>query len=239
MIVCCKVALCLGLNNRICFQNERLINDREMRKVEYILLIAAWCAWCTVHSAMIALPVTNFLKDRLGEKYRFYRLFYNFIALATLIPVIQYSAGMTGQVIFRWDGFLQAVRWILAVSVLFLFISGAAKYDMLHFLGIRQIISGKTMAALSESGDLLTSGVLGITRHPWYLATIIYFWISSQEIFVSTLITNIILSVYVVIGTVLEERKLIKVYGDNYRAYQETVSMLFPVKWLRSRLPGG
>lgn len=210
----------------------------EMRKVEYILLIVFWCAWCTVHSAMIALPVTNYLKDRLGSKYRFYRIFYNLVALATLIPIIQYSEGLTGQVMFRWDGLLQIGRWALAFIVGSLFVSGALKYDMLHFLGIRQIISGKSDAALSESGDILTSGVLGITRHPWYLATIIYFWISSQEMFISTLIVNTVLTVYVVIGTVLEEQKLIKAYGDNYRAYQKQVSMLFPVKWMLSKLPG-
>ena len=45
-----------------------------------------------------------------------------------------------------------------------------------------------------------------------------------------------ILTVYVVIGTHLEERKLVAEFGDEYREYQQTVSMLFPWKWIKSEL---
>ena len=52
----------------------------------------------------------------------------------------------------------------------------------------------------------------------------------------STLIVNIILTIYLVIGAVLEERKLIIELGDNYQDYRERVSMLFPFKWISSKL---
>jgi methanethiol S-methyltransferase len=45
-----------------------------------------------------------------------------------------------------------------------------------------------------------------------------------------------ILSAYLVIGTLLEERKLILEFGDKYRLYQRQVSMFIPLKWLRSRI---
>lgn len=52
----------------------------------------------------------------------------------------------------------------------------------------------------------------------------------------TAVIVNIILSVYVIVGTLLEERKLIREFGDEYREYQKKVSMLFPVKWIKARL---
>jgi protein-S-isoprenylcysteine O-methyltransferase Ste14 len=41
-----------------------------------------------------------------------------------------------------------------------------------------------------------------------------------------------IISGYFVVGAILEERKLVKHFGDAYRTYQQRVPMLFPVKWL-------
>lgn len=107
---------------------------------------------------------------------------------------------------------------------------------MLNFFGIRQIISGKSQSTLSESGEINTSGILSITRHPWYLATIIFIWINYREMYVPTLIVNILLTIYLIIGTILEERKLIIELGDSFRNYIQSVSMLFPTKWILSKL---
>lgn len=201
-----------------------------------ILLIFLWCAWCTAHSVMISLTVTNYLKDKLGNKYRFYRLFYNITALITLIPLIIYGTEPTGQLLFRWTGFLLILQLVLMITALLLFIFGAIKYDILQLFGIRQINSGNLHSTLSKTGVIDTSGVLSLTRHPWYLAAILFIWIRHSEMYISTLVLNIILTVYIVIGTILEERKLIIEYGDNYRIYQEKVSMLFPFKWVVSKL---
>jgi protein-S-isoprenylcysteine O-methyltransferase Ste14 len=53
--------------------------------------------------------------------------------------------------------------------------------------------------------------------------------------YVSTLIVNCILTIYLIIGTILEERKLVLVMGDAYRDYQKRVSMLIPCKWILSK----
>ena len=88
-------------------------------------------------------------------------------------------------------------------------------------------------AMLSESGKLDTSGILGKTRHPWYLAAILLIW--SREFDFSTVLTNFVLTIYLSVGTILEERKLLIEYGQEYREYQRNVSMLFPFKWFIKR----
>jgi methanethiol S-methyltransferase len=185
---------------------------------------------------MISLTFTNFLKNRFKSYYRFYRLFFNFVALTTVTPLILYSVGFKGNVLFRWQGCLTVVQLFLFVISIALFIAGALKYDMLQFFGIRQVISGKSQSAISKSGKIDTTGVLSLTRHPWYLGAIIFIWVDYREMYVSTLIVNILLTFYLLIGTLLEERKLMIEFGDYYRDYKKKVSMLFPFKWISDKL---
>jgi protein-S-isoprenylcysteine O-methyltransferase Ste14 len=185
---------------------------------------------------MISLTVTDYIKNRFGRHFRFYRLFFNLLALTTLIPIILYGKTLKEQVLFRWEGYLIILQVFLLITSVLLFISGGRKYDLLQFLGIRQIKTGTSHTALSETGDIDTTGILSLTRHPWYLAAILVIWSSVREVYVSTLIINMILTIYIVIGTFLEERKLIIAYGDKYRSYQKKVSMFVPFKWFISKL---
>ena len=204
--------------------------------MEYLVLIVLWTLWCAIHSGMISLTVNGYLKKRFGNYHKFYRLFYNLVALITLFPLILYSLSLKGPVLFEWKGYMTILQMALFLVVVLLFVFGGLKYDILQFFGIRQIKSGKSHSTLSESGNIDTSGILNLTRHPWYLAVIIFVWIDYRKMYISTLIVNVILTIYLVIGTVLEERKLIIELGDSYRDYQNRVSMLFPTKWIFSKL---
>jgi len=161
-------------------------------------------------------------------------LVFNLVAIATIIPVILYGKSIQGHVVFRWEGFMIVFQVLLLTIAVLLFFAGARHYDMLQFLGLRQIRTGTSHSALTETGTLNTTGVLGITRHPWYLATIILIWARGLD--VPTLVTNIILTLYLIVGTALEERKLLIEYGEDYRRYQQRVSMLIPFKYLKSRI---
>jgi protein-S-isoprenylcysteine O-methyltransferase Ste14 len=185
---------------------------------------------------MISLTVTGYLRRKLGAYFRFYRLFYNVVALTTLLPVLLYSQMLKGPVIYRWQGSMTFVQILFLAVAVALLIAGSLKYDMHHFIGIRQIRSGKSPAAISKSGEIDTSGILNVTRHPWYLGAIVFLWVGYRELYVSTLVVNVLLTVYLIVGTVLEERKLIIEFGESYRNYMRRVSMLFPAKWLFSRL---
>ena len=122
---------------------------------------------------------------------------------------------------------------ILGIAGL-LFFLGGRHFDIRQVLGIRQIREGNSNKAITVTGELDTSGVLGITRHPWYLATMLLIW--SRQMDISAIIVNVILTLYLVVGTYLEEKKLVKEFGDKYRIYQKKVSMLIPYKWLKCQI---
>ena len=72
---------------------------------------------------------------------------------------------------------------------------------------------------------------MGVVRHPFYSGSFLLIWAGHLD--TTRLIINSILSIYLVVGTLLEEQKLLSEFGDVYRDYQKEVSMLFPWKWIK------
>ena len=201
---------------------------------KYLTLSLLVIAWCILHSAMISVSLTEYLKRRLGSKFRFYRIFFNVVAILTLMPVALFAYSIRTQAIFHWDGFMRIGQVLLIVTAVLLCFLGGRHYDIRQVLGIKQIKEGTSNKAITETGELDTSGVLEITRHPWYLATILLIW--ARQMDVSVIFVNVILTFYLIVGTYLEEKKLIREFGEKYAAYQNRVSMLLPYKWLKSKI---
>ena len=101
-------------------------------------------------------------------------------------------------------------------------------FDMRYLLGTKQVDEmreGKKVDAM----DFYTTGILEYVRHPWYSGSILLVWAFGSISEVS-LVSKIILTAYLIIGTFLEEKKLIHEIGEPYLAYRRRVSMLIPWK---------
>lgn len=204
--------------------------------VSYFYAVLGWILWCAQHSTLISTTVTEYVRNWLGDGFRFYRLFYNAVSLVTLIPLATYSHAIRQPPVFRWEGPLMIVQILLLAASIYLFVAGGKHYSWAQFLGIAQIRAWKADGSLSKGDSFVVSGIHRVIRHPWYLGGILIVW--SQDLSVSTILINMVISLYFMIGAVLEERKLVREFGDKYREYQGTVSMLLPWRWLRARIIG-
>lgn len=202
--------------------------------MEYFILAVLWITFCAMHSALISTTFTNILKQKTGNAYRFHRLFYNIFSIVTLIPVVLYTISIKQQPFFVWDGYLLPIKYILMAAGIIFFIMGAQRYSFSQFAGIRQIRKGIDHNLINKTGKLSSSGILGAVRHPFYAGLFPLIW--ARDLDTAFFIVNIILSVYLIIGTLLEERKLVLEFGDAYREYQQKVSMLFPLKFIKAKL---
>jgi len=197
----------------------------------YLTLALLWAAWCALHSAMISITLTSYLKKKLHENFRFYRLFFNLFAAVTVVPIVLFDQSFHGAPILHWSGPFRILQWLLVGTSLVLFVTGWRHYDMNQLVGFSQMKLANGTEPIEGKRRLKTTGILGVTRHPWYLATVILIW--SLDLTVADLVRNTVLTAYVILGTVLEERKLVLEFGSDYHDYQRKVSMLFPWKWVR------
>ena len=199
-------------------------------------MITTWVAWCFLHSILISRSVTKYIQSHLPGLTNWYRIIYNCFSLLTLALPIYFMTSFVSPVVFRWVGIMQLFRILLILMAIFLFREGAKKYDFGYFLGIQQILTGKSSTLLGDEELFQPNGIFGIIRHPWYSGALLLIWSFWSEYTVTTIIVSTILSGYFVIGTVLEERKILTEYGTQYSNYQQNVSMLFPWKWIRRHL---
>jgi protein-S-isoprenylcysteine O-methyltransferase Ste14 len=201
--------------------------------MKHLILAVLWSAWCFLHSALISLRVTAYLKRRLKGGFRYYRLIYNGFAVVTLVPVALYAHGLRNEPLFSWEGYWRVGQVLLLAVSFFLFLAGGRRYDGLAFLGLRQLKKRDSCAGLTETCALDTRGILGVVRHPWYAGGMMIIW--ARDLDLSAIITNLILTGYFVVGTLLEERKLSIEFPEVYKEYQQKVSMFFPYHWLKSK----
>jgi len=204
--------------------------------MKLVLLGFLWICWCAMHSLLIDFRVTDFIHQQLPRLIRYYRMLYNGVSLLTLVPLALFTRLVGGEVVFGWQGRTVLCRTLLLAAALALFLAGAKRYDLRHFLGLRQLQSGEGQLLLSDSPDFSETGVFGMTRHPWYLGSLLLIWSMLPQYPLSAFLAAVVLSIYIVVGTFLEERKILARYGDAYRYYQQRVSMLFPWKWLKRKM---
>lgn len=201
---------------------------------DYLLLALLAGIWCVLHSWLISVSVTEYLKSALATQYRYYRLFFNAFSILTLAVVIWYRYDIRGEIVFDWTGYLRIVQFLMIVLGIVLFVQGAKKYDARRFLGLTQLKEDASLQGLTKSGELDTSGILQVIRHPWYASLLLIIWALPMD--VAGLVLNSVFTVYLLIGAWLEEKKLLREFGDAYGNYQKSVSMLIPLKWLKSKL---
>lgn len=200
-----------------------------MTRIHSIIFLAfLWTGWCFLHSLLITRGFTEKMKAKMGRLYAYYRLSYNVFSLVTVVPLMYFQLHLKAVVIFAWPWPWNIVKYGMYGASFFLFYGGYLVYDLRYMLGIRQIKQvehgGKKGAA-----QLTTKGILGYVRHPWYSGAILLVW-AFADISDVSLVSKVVLTVYLIIGTLLEERKLMGEFGEQYRIYSEKVGMLIPKK---------
>lgn len=190
-----------------------------------ILIYAfAWFVFAIFHS-LLARP---FVQAKLESfLYSCYRLTYNVVALLKISVVLYVGKVWVSDA--RFSAFDSNILLTAASSVrllgLLVLLLALRAYDLGRFSGITQIITGELVSSLSNE-PLQRRFLNRWVRHPLYTGAFLILWGGA----VSPLgfWTAVWGTIYIVIGTVYEERTLTTIYGDDYRNYQQEVPKYFP-----------
>lgn len=80
--------------------------------------------------------------------------------------------------------------------------------------------------------DFVIKGPYRFTRHPFYFFILLMIW-SNPDITLDRLFFNLAWTIWVIIGTILEEKDLVINIGKEYEKYQSEIPMLVPYKIMK------
>ncbi|MGB0749850.1 MAG: methyltransferase family protein, partial [Magnetospiraceae bacterium] len=172
----------------------------------HLLYGLCWFAFAALHSVLATLGARTALGPALG---RAYRLVYNGVAVITLVPV-----WIAGQILlgsgldFNWPPLMQGVLFALFLTGGGLMILALREYDLGLFSGMAQFRQGRGATLVAEEEPLHFDGLHRYVRHPIYSAGFLILWGRVSDEF--SLATAFWASLYLVIGSRFEERRLIR-----------------------------
>ncbi|HCW93245.1 MAG TPA: S-isoprenylcysteine methyltransferase [Flexistipes sinusarabici] len=204
--------------------------------MENYLIFATYIVfYCLIHS-LLADPFI--LKD-IYDKW-WYRAFYVFQSVILLFPMVFFYFKLPDTPFFTPASPVKEILLVVFISALLFGLYSAKSYDNMSFFGIKQIKKhlGSGVEHFEVHRELTSHGALRYVRHPYYFTGIVLLW--SRPLFVKDLILNVVFSLYFILGSINEERKLKIIFGEQYKKYAENVPMLLPkfvnpMYWLKSK----
>ena len=198
--------------------------------ISSILLSLAVIMYAAIHSILASLPVKTWVRQRLGPKAeRSYRLIYNLFAVISGLPILWLLFVLPDRPLYRfpfpWIIF-SALGQLIGVMII---VIGIWQTDLWHFVGLRQIFDSHVKVGT----PLIITGLYRWMRHPLYTGGLLLIWL--MPVMTLNLLTIFIwLTLYLIVGAKLEEKRLLVEFGDQYREYQQQVPMLIP-GWRRPK----
>jgi protein-S-isoprenylcysteine O-methyltransferase Ste14 len=123
------------------------------------------------------------------------------------------------------------LSFVLFWGLIFLGMSSLVGKDPLGFFGFRQLFeTDEQVLRPSGAARLVTSGLYSFVRHPLYTFTLAAFLLT-PVLSLDRFWVFAVSCAYLAVGIPVEERKLVALFGQNYRVYQKRVPAVFPRIW--------
>jgi protein-S-isoprenylcysteine O-methyltransferase Ste14 len=190
-------------------------------------LDAALClAFIFQHSTMIRKSFRHHLERFIPLHY--HGVFYTLASGSILIIMLIFWQD-SGLVLVNFEGGLYWALIFIFFAGISVFILGGRALKSFDAFGIRLMLT-RLADRPERTVPLSIKGPYRWVRHPLYFSTLVLIW-SCPVVTADRLLFNIIFTLWIVIGTKLEERDLVTEFGSAYREYQRKVPMLIPWKF--------
>ena len=192
--------------------------------IQVVALAVCWGLYFAVHSVLASFWVKTWVAERRSGWMRGYRLFFNLTALLLLLPPLGLTFYWRGPYLWQWTGLGAWLANGMALLALAGFAWSLRYYDGSEFLGLRQWRLG--LISVRDQERFQISPLHRFVRHPWYSLGLVLVW--SRDMDPALLTSALLISLYFLVGSRLEERKLLVYHGEAYRRYRERVPALLP-----------
>jgi len=189
--------------------------------IEYVIVILASTLFGLQHSGLSTLRVKARIIDRWGKE-GYAKIFSTTSILTLLIAFLSMN---------YWDWIYFITQPTLIQPLLFVLGILSGLVGVVLSMIASRVISVSTVADMrtDRKAELITDGIYSRIRHPLYLATVLVFLaLALIYPFPVVIVFSLSMIGYTMIGAYIEERKLMKHYGDEYLEYKKTAGFILP-----------
>jgi protein-S-isoprenylcysteine O-methyltransferase Ste14 len=189
-------------------------------------ILLALLLYGVIHSILAAHRTKDWVKGWWGDRNynRFYRLFFSLQAAILFVPVLLLVVLLPDKTIYRIS-----TPWVyLTIALQILGVFGAIHSimltGMLRFTGVQQALDPEQA---QKPIKLVNRSLYHWVRHPIYTSMFLFLWLVPVMTW-NVLALNLGISVYNILGAMLEERKLKSEFGQSYVAYSRVTPFIIP-----------
>ena len=182
------------------------------------MLCIFWIAYGLIHSALATSKVKRYSTDRLGISEMSYRLFYNILAIVTLLPLVYFGFYKNDLQIFKKNLYTDIFGFLVFLIGLVVMI-----------LIIKKYFAQMSGTSTEIKDELHIEGLHKYVRHPLYLGTfLLLIGLLLYRPQLNVLISTIVIILYTIFATRWEEKKLLIKFGAKYTEYCASTPRIIP-----------
>ena len=188
-----------------------------------------WTGWGALHSLLAARRVKAAFELLLGPRYVFYPTAYSAISLWTFYLVVIKEPTLP-QLLWAVEGLAALALYGLQLAGLALLFWAGASMHGLKMLGVAQVLSALRRRLPEESDmhkDFTSTGAYNLVRHPMHSGGIL-FLVCQPRLTLGGAAFALFGCLYMILGTVIEERRLARELGPVWADYARRVPMFIP-----------
>jgi hypothetical protein len=188
-----------------------------------------------IHSLLASKAAKKKASELFGERIRngLYRPIYNGLAIATFGALGLYALRLPNRELYK---IRRPLSWLMH-SVQFFFLLyllyGAKEIGFLKFAGVPNVfalVAGKSSVPIEPEGQgpilenpdkMKITGPFRFSRHPLNFGIIPIIWLM-PVMTVNLAVFNVITTVYLIVGSIHEEKRFVETYGQAYIDYRRS-----------------
>jgi len=198
-------------------------------------IVTIFLAFALIHSITVTMWFKDLCRRAFGETFMrvWYRFLYTSISAITTFAAVYFISQVPDRVLWQGSLWFRLIMHAIQIAGIVFGVQAFQYLDKWEFLGFRQVwrylarneVAG-SLEGLTQK-ELVTTGVYGIVRHPLYMAGIVIFTFS-PHITVNGLTITVLADLYFIFGMFIEERRFVRIFGNQYREYMKKVPRMVP-----------
>ncbi len=190
--------------------------------IQFIEITVGFAIFAIIHSVLAATGVQNFVETKVPALHRCYRLVYTLISVVSLGLLILLLPP-TGKLLYALQPPISWIFRAIQLAAAFFFLLALRDFNTGNFLGLDCLKKSRP----SQPEQLTVSGLFQYCRHPMYLASTI-FLLAQPQMNSGMLAYTLNIILYLLVGSIFEEKRLEKTFGPAYVEYKKQVPKFLP-----------